>query len=90
MVSIFPVVLEHGLDNWSVYAPDVAGCVSSGKTEEEALKSMREALTIHFEGLISEGLPVPNPFCEPITGLEPKDRVEYLAIDTRSAERLKV
>jgi predicted RNase H-like HicB family nuclease len=43
------VVIESGKRNFSAYSPDVPGCVTTGRTVDETLKHMREALTFHLE-----------------------------------------
>lgn len=54
-------IYEHDADGWSVYVPDLPGCVSTGDTREEAEAGIREAVVLHLEGLRAEGLPVPAP-----------------------------
>lgn len=44
---------------WSVWAPDLPGCVTWGDTEEEALANMQEAVRGYIESLIARGLPIP-------------------------------
>ncbi len=40
------VVLEADAEtgDWSVWCPELPGCVSAGETEEEALENIREAI----------------------------------------------
>jgi predicted RNase H-like HicB family nuclease len=57
----YAVVIEKAPDNYSVYVPDVPGCVSAGKTVEEALANIREALSFHFDGMREDGQPLPDP-----------------------------
>ncbi len=46
----FKVVLEPGEDNWIVAeCPALPGCVSQGRTEEEALQNIREAIELWLE-----------------------------------------
>lgn len=46
----FKVVLEPGEDNWIVAeCPALPGCVSQGRTEEEALQNVREAIELWLE-----------------------------------------
>lgn len=46
---------------WSVWAPDLPGCVTWGDTEEEAATNMQEAVRGYIESLIARGLPItPN------------------------------
>lgn len=54
------IIIEKAGKNYSAYAPDVPGCISTGKTVEEVKKNMLEALEFHIQGLIEDGLPVPK------------------------------
>ncbi len=56
----FLVIIERAGGNWSVYSPDLPGCVATGATREEADKNMREALELHVQGMIEDGLPIPE------------------------------
>ena len=57
----YVAVFEKTADNWCAYAPDVPGCVSLGDTWEETLELMDEALTMHIEGTLEDGAPLPEP-----------------------------
>ncbi len=48
------IVLEKGSRNYSAYAPEVPGCVATGKTAEGTLRLMREALQLHLEGIAED------------------------------------
>ena len=56
----FIVIYEHTARNWAAYAPDVPGCIATGKTREEVEANFREALEFHIEGLREAGLPIPE------------------------------
>src|SRR5438067_5278591 len=56
------VVVEKGDNNYSAYAPDVPGCVTTGKTLQETLANMREALELYFEVTLEDGAPIPTPY----------------------------
>jgi len=46
----FTVTLERGEDGYIVVeCPSLPGCVSQGKTEEEALANIREAIELWLE-----------------------------------------
>ena len=64
------VVLEPAPHNWAAYSPDLPGCVATGKTRDETLRQMREAVEFHIDGLREEGLPIP----------EPSSSAEYLSV----------
>jgi predicted RNase H-like HicB family nuclease len=43
------------------YVPDLPGCTSAGKTREEAVRNLREAIEGHIELLRETGQPVLDP-----------------------------
>ena len=55
------IVIEETSTGYSAYCPDLEGCVSTGATQEEVERNMREAIEFHLEGLREEGYPVPEP-----------------------------
>lgn len=55
------VIIEHGDTSVGAYVPDLPGCIAVGKTEEEALSLVREAIKLHLEALQQKGLPIPKP-----------------------------
>lgn len=54
------VILEKGPNNYSVYAPDLPGCISTGATPQETIKNMHEAIALHIEGMLQDGDPIPE------------------------------
>ena len=56
----FPVVLhsDNGV-RYGVTVPDLPGCFSSGDTFDAALDSVLEAIDLHLEGLVEEGMDIP-------------------------------
>jgi predicted RNase H-like HicB family nuclease len=47
--------------DFGVSFPDFPGCVTAGRTLEEARKMAAEALALHIEGMIEDGELVPEP-----------------------------
>jgi predicted RNase H-like HicB family nuclease len=43
---------------WVAECPSIPGCVSQGKTKREALKNVREAITLCLEVRAERGLPL--------------------------------
>jgi predicted RNase H-like HicB family nuclease len=44
------VIIKPGMDGWFVAeVPSLPGCISQGKTEEEALENIREAIELYLE-----------------------------------------
>lgn len=61
----FLIVIEKANGNYSGYVPDLPGCVTTGKTPEEVKRNMQEAIALHLEGMLKDGLPLPQPSLEP-------------------------
>lgn len=60
-MSEYLVVVEKAEKNYAAYPPDLPGCAVTAATKDEALKLMREAITMHLDGLKEDGLPIPLP-----------------------------
>jgi len=59
----YPVVIEYDPDN-DVYLADcplITGCYSDGKTYEEALENIKDAIKLCIESRRAVGDPVPLP-----------------------------
>ncbi len=55
------VLLYPGDDGYIVAeVPSLPGCVSQGKSREEALENVREAISLHEEVLRERGEPIPD------------------------------
>ncbi len=58
--NTYPAILEGDPETgFGVNFPDLRGCVSAGDSANEAALNAQEALCLHLEGLIGEGLPRP-------------------------------
>lgn len=67
----FLVVIEKAKANYSAYAPDLPGCVASGKTRERAEENTVAAIQMHIRGLREDNQPVP----------ESESRAKYMAVE---------
>ncbi len=55
------VVIYSGEDGfWVAECPSLPGCISQGKTKEEAIRNIREAIEGYIKALEEDGLPVPE------------------------------
>lgn len=66
----FLVVIEKANGNYSAYAPDLPGCIATGKTREEVQRNIHDAIDMHVRGLREDNLPIP----------EPQSVAEYIAV----------
>jgi predicted RNase H-like HicB family nuclease len=54
------VVFEKAGENYSAYSPDIPGCIATGATRDETERNIKEAISLHIEGLRKDGLPIPE------------------------------
>lgn len=47
--------------DFGVSFPDFPGCITAGRTLEEARRMAVEALALHIQGMVEDGTPVPEP-----------------------------
>jgi predicted RNase H-like HicB family nuclease len=47
--------------DFGVSFPDFPGCITAGRTLEEARRRAAEALSFHIAGMIEDGEKIPNP-----------------------------
>jgi len=61
-VSTYVVIIECAEDGgFGAWCPDLPGCVALGDTYDECLAEMRDAITLHLDGLRALGQPLPKP-----------------------------
>ena len=60
----FLIILEQTKTGYSAYAPDLAGCVATGRNKAETEKNIYEAIKFHLEGMKAEGIKIPAPKTE--------------------------
>jgi predicted RNase H-like HicB family nuclease len=58
MRNVFMYKDESG--TWVASCPSLPGCISQGKTREQALANIREAIQLFVEALEAKGRPVPK------------------------------
>ena len=54
------VVIERGPNSLSARVPDLPGSISTGKDLAEIERNIREAIELHLEGLLEDGVPAPE------------------------------
>ena len=57
----YAVIFERAENNWAAYAPDLPGCMTTGRTIEETRANMQEAIRGHLETMLEFGEPIPSP-----------------------------
>lgn len=65
IVNGINVVIEDGEDGYFIaHVPSLKSCWSQGKTKEEALANIQEAMELHLEVLEERGEAVPEEYRE--------------------------
>ena len=57
----FLIVIEKADGNYSVYSPDLPGCVATGETRDEAERNMYQGIEMHLQGLAEDNQSIPKP-----------------------------
>jgi predicted RNase H-like HicB family nuclease len=57
----YTIVIEDAGSNLSAYVLDFDGCTTTGKTVEEIMVNMREAIESHIELMVEAGESIPEP-----------------------------
>lgn len=80
MHQYIALIHKDGDSDYGVSFPDLPGCFSAGKDLDEARTMAKEALDLHIEGMIEEGIPVPEPSSleDVMASKENKDAVALL------------
>ena len=50
----YAIVIERGPTSYGAYVPDLPGCITTGKTIEETLANIREAIELFLETLTDD------------------------------------
>jgi predicted RNase H-like HicB family nuclease len=59
------VIIYPGEDGyWVAECPSLPGCISQGKTKEEAIANIKEAIQVYVSALEADHLPVPEEHFE--------------------------
>ncbi|MGE5559604.1 MAG: type II toxin-antitoxin system HicB family antitoxin [Chloroflexota bacterium] len=58
---VFPAVFRRADDGISVEFPDLPGCLTCGKSIDEAMSMARGALSLHLYGMERDGDHIPEP-----------------------------
>jgi predicted RNase H-like HicB family nuclease len=66
----FSVVIEKDQEGYFALCPELQGCYTQGKTYEEALENIKDAIRLHVEDRLESGEEVPQPESVSLTSLE--------------------
>ena len=61
MPHYIAIIQDNGPDDFSLWFPDLPGCMSGGDDVDETLENATEAITFYAEELIADGRELPRP-----------------------------
>jgi predicted RNase H-like HicB family nuclease len=61
MTAYIALIRKDRGSDFGINFPDFPGCITAGRTLDEALVMAREALAMHIRGMIEDGDAVPEP-----------------------------
>ena len=59
--AVYPAIIERAGEGFNTFFPDLPGCVSAGRTEQEAFLNAEEALAAHLQLAALHGEAVDPP-----------------------------
>ena len=71
-------IFEPCGEGYSVYFPDLPGCISVGDNLESAYTGAREALGLHIYGMKCDGDALPSPSAH--LAIDPETQTDYLVM----------
>ncbi|BDC52407.1 HicB family protein [Bryobacterales bacterium F-183] len=60
-MSKFLVLFEKSSTGYAAYAPDLPGCIATGRTLDETRDRMTQAIEMHLSAMREDGDPIPEP-----------------------------
>lgn len=83
MATYIALLHKDADSDYGVSFPDFLGCVSAGRTMDEARLMAVEALTFHIEGMLEDGDDIPEPSTMDAIAADPenKDVVAFILVE---------
>jgi antitoxin HicB len=67
MTRRYTVLLDPGEDGWLIATvPAFPGCITQGRSRDEALSNAREAIELTIESMLAHGEPLPEEQLETV------------------------
>jgi len=61
MIKNYAIFIAPTGTGYSAHVPDLPGCIAAGKTRDETLRLMREAIDLHLRAMREDGDLIPEP-----------------------------
>jgi predicted RNase H-like HicB family nuclease len=82
MSNYIAIIHKDSKSDFGVSFPDLPGCVSAGRTIDEAKELAQEALSLHIQGMLEDGeeVPAPSSLEDVMAAPENSDAVAFLVV----------
>ena len=93
MTTYIALLRKDQASDYGVDFPDFPGCVTAGRTLEEARRMAAEALDLHIEGMLEDREPIPEPSALDTVMRDPHHReaVAFLVdVPTRPTKAIRI
>lgn len=89
MASYIALLRKDPGSDYGVEFPDFPGCITAGRTADEARRMAAEALALHVQGMMEDATPVPEPSPLDAVMAEPanRDAIGFLVDVASGGER---
>ena len=90
MTSYIALIHKDDATDYGVSFPDFPGCITGGKSLEEAQAMAGEALSLHIDGVLEDGdrLPAPSPLSSIMQHRENLKAVAFLVPVVSSSQKV--
>ncbi len=88
MANYIAIVHKETKSDFGVSFPDFPGCITAGKSIDDAKDMAQEVLTLHIQGILEDGeqLPVPSKLEDIIDNPDYANAIAYLVISVPDAK----
>ena len=82
MSNYIAIIHKDPKSDFGVSFPDLPGCISAGRTIDEAKELAQEALSLHIQGILEDGeeVPAPSRLEDVMADPENSDAVAFLVV----------
>jgi len=82
MSNYIAIIHKDSKSDFGVSFPDLPGCISAGRTIDEAKELAQEALSLHIQGMLEDGeeVPAPSSLEDVMADPENSDAVAFLVV----------
>lgn len=84
---VYPAVFYYAPEGITITFPDLPGCISEAKSDEEALRNAHDALASRLYADESDNTPIPEPARLIDVATEPNERAVLISVDMVSVRQ---